>query len=121
MTFDSRKHNGFDYGHATTIHKAQGATVDESLFYFDRLTNENLAYVALSRHTDDARIFVNKEAMAHWEKEITRSVRAAQAHIKAIALENVTIDFIRAAKKAQAPEQTQEQTQEIKQGMKRKK
>lgn len=121
ITLDTREYNGFDYGHATTIHKAQGATVDESLFYFDRLTNENLAYVALSRHTDDARIFANKEAMAHWEKDITRSVRAAKAAIKATTLENVTNDYIRAQKKAQAPEQTQEQAQEIKQGMKRKK
>ncbi|MFN8973031.1 MAG: AAA family ATPase [Alphaproteobacteria bacterium] len=115
VILDTRKQIGFDYGHATTIHKAQGATVDESLFYFDRLTNENLAYVALSRHTDDATIFVNKEAMPYWEKDITRSVRAAEPAIKAASLENITKKYTQSAQKVREQVQEQELSQEIKQ------
>jgi Ti-type conjugative transfer relaxase TraA len=54
---DTKFYKHLDYGYAATVHKAQGTTVDRSYVlatgHFDRHT----AYVALSRHRDDATVF----------------------------------------------------------------
>ena len=54
---DTKFYNHLDYGYAATVHKAQGTTVDKAYVlatsHFDRHT----AYVALSRHRDNATVF----------------------------------------------------------------
>ena len=54
---DTKFYKHLDYGYAATVHKAQGTTVDRSYVlatsHFDRHT----AYVALSRHRDNAALF----------------------------------------------------------------
>jgi Ti-type conjugative transfer relaxase TraA len=54
---DTKFYPHLDYGYAATVHKAQGTTVDKTYVlatsHFDRHT----AYVALSRHRDDATVF----------------------------------------------------------------
>src|SRR3984957_10282122 len=54
---DTKFYKHLDYGYAATVHKAQGTTVDRSYVlgstHFDRHT----AYVALSRHRDNANVF----------------------------------------------------------------
>jgi Ti-type conjugative transfer relaxase TraA len=54
---DTKFYKHLDYGYAATVHKAQGTTVDRSYVlattHFDRHT----AYVALSRHRDNATVF----------------------------------------------------------------
>src|SRR4051794_36488068 len=44
------------------VHKAQGATVDRTLVYGSALMDRHLAYVALTRHRDDAVLYAAKEA-----------------------------------------------------------
>ena len=59
---DISKYNNFDYGYATTVHKSQGATVDNTLLYVNsKGWNRNLAYVGMSRHKDNLDVFVNKD------------------------------------------------------------
>jgi Ti-type conjugative transfer relaxase TraA len=57
VTVDTKFYQHLDYGYAATVHKAQGTTVDKTYVlatsHFDRHT----AYVALSRHRDDATLF----------------------------------------------------------------
>jgi Ti-type conjugative transfer relaxase TraA len=54
---DTKFYRHLDYGYAATVHKAQGTTVDKTYVlatsHFDRHT----AYVALSRHRDNATVF----------------------------------------------------------------
>src|SRR4051794_25419243 len=52
----------FSYGYAATVHKAQGATVDRMLVYGSAMMDRHLAYVALTRHRDDAVLYASKEA-----------------------------------------------------------
>jgi Ti-type conjugative transfer relaxase TraA len=54
---DTKFYKDLDYGYASTVHKAQGSTVDRSYVlatpHFDRHTT----YVALSRHREQATVF----------------------------------------------------------------
>jgi hypothetical protein len=58
---DTKFYKHVDYGYAATVHKAQGTTVDRSYVlattHFDRHT----AYVALSRHRDNANVFYARD------------------------------------------------------------
>jgi Ti-type conjugative transfer relaxase TraA len=58
---DTKFYKHLDYGYAATVHKAQGTTVDRSYVlgstHFDRHT----AYVALSRHRDNATLFYARD------------------------------------------------------------
>jgi Ti-type conjugative transfer relaxase TraA len=58
---DTKFYKHLDYGYAATVHKAQGTTVDRSYVlattHFDRHT----AYVALSRHRDNATVFYARD------------------------------------------------------------
>lgn len=47
-----------DHGYATTIHKSQGATVDSVKVLASPTLDRHLTYVALTRHRDDARLYV---------------------------------------------------------------
>src|SRR5215217_3913961 len=51
----------FSHGYAATVHKAQGATVDRTLVYGSALMDRHLAYVALTRHRDDAVLYASRE------------------------------------------------------------
>ncbi len=57
VTIPYRKYLAFDHGYATTIHKAQGVTVDHSYVLTNRNMNAGLKYVALTRHRDGLQVF----------------------------------------------------------------
>ena len=64
VTFDAAQFRQFDHGYAVTSHSSQGLTAGRVLANFDtdssrNLINTRLAYVAMSRASDDARIFTN--------------------------------------------------------------
>jgi ATP-dependent exoDNAse (exonuclease V) alpha subunit len=58
---DTKFYKHLDHGHAATVHKAHGTTVDRSYVlattHFDRYT----AYVARSRHRDNATVFYARD------------------------------------------------------------
>ena len=59
---DISKYNNFDYGYATTVHKSQGATVENTLLYVNsKGWNRNLAYVGMSRHKENLDVYVNSD------------------------------------------------------------
>jgi len=64
VTFDPGRMRYFDYGYAVTSHSSQGITAGRVLANIDTeaarsLINSRLAYVAISRASDDARIYTN--------------------------------------------------------------
>ncbi len=66
VSFDPRAFNHFDHGYAVTIHKSQGATVDHGYVLASRSMDRHLAYVAMTRHRDDMRLFVSNEDRPKW-------------------------------------------------------
>lgn len=72
--FDPRQFQNFDHGYAVTIHKSQGATVDHAYVLASRTMDRHLAYVAMTRHRDEMRLFLNAKDRPTWatEQEQTR-------------------------------------------------
>ncbi len=67
ISFDPAKMRGFDHGYAVTSHSSQGLTAGRVIANIDtessrNLINTRLAYVALSRASEDARIYTNNAA-----------------------------------------------------------
>ena len=52
LGFDLKAYADIDHGYATTIHKAQGATVDRAYVLATPWLDQHATYVALSRHRD---------------------------------------------------------------------
>lgn len=50
LTFSPQDFTAIDHGYAVTIHRAQGCTVDRSFVLSSQTLDENLTYVALTRH-----------------------------------------------------------------------
>jgi conjugative relaxase-like TrwC/TraI family protein len=64
VSFDPSSFRQFDHGYAVTSHSSQGLTAGRVLAHFDTdsshsLINTRLAYVAISRASDDARVYTN--------------------------------------------------------------
>ncbi len=62
-----------DHGYATTIHKSQGATVDQAFVLGSRTMDRHLAYVAMTRHRSDVIFYASKEDMPKFCREMERS------------------------------------------------
>ena len=64
ISFNPTEFRQFDHGYAVTSHSSQGLTSNRVLAHFDTdssrsLINQRLAYVAISRASEDARIYTN--------------------------------------------------------------
>ncbi len=73
IQIDQRFYCNLDHGYATTIHKSQGATVDDVRVLVSRNMDRHLTYVALTRHRDTVRLYVGMN-------EFVRSGGALVAH-----------------------------------------
>jgi conjugative relaxase-like TrwC/TraI family protein len=67
ITFNPGEFRQFDHGYAVTSHSSQGLTAGRVLANIDTdsnrgLINDRLAYVAISRASDDARVYTNNSA-----------------------------------------------------------
>jgi ATP-dependent exoDNAse (exonuclease V) alpha subunit len=64
-SFEASEHRHFDYGYAVTSHSSQGQTAGRVLVHVEtdraseKLVNQRLAYVAVSRGQCDARIYTD--------------------------------------------------------------
>ena len=61
VSFDTNFYKDFYYGYAATVHKTQGVTVDQTYVLGTKHFDKHSAYVALSRHRDDVRLYVSKD------------------------------------------------------------
>ncbi len=64
ISFNPSEFRQFDHGYAVTSHSSQGLTSNRVIAHFDTdssqsLINQRLAYVAISRASEDARIYTN--------------------------------------------------------------
>lgn len=99
-----------DHGYAVTTHKAQGVTVDATYVLAGSMNDRELSYVQLSRHRDEARLYVPQAAV---EDEL----RAADLELTGNAIEDLkslvrqmersgqketTLDYIEIAQESQA-------------------
>lgn len=55
------QYTAFDHGYATTIHKSQGDTVDRAFVLASKSMDRHMAYVAMTRHRDGAKLYAATE------------------------------------------------------------
>lgn len=67
LTFSPHLFPYFDQGWAITIHKSQGTTVDISFVLASHEMNQNLTYVALSRHRENTHVYMSY--LDFWRQE----------------------------------------------------
>ena len=77
IRLDPRSFQSFDHGYAVTIHKSQGATVDQAYVLASRSMDRHLAYVAMTRHREAMRVFIRRDDSPDWATE-RRELRRAQ-------------------------------------------
>lgn len=64
-----------DHGFAVSIHRAQGCTVDQSFVLSSRSMDENLAYVAMTRHREEAQFYTaNEISRKHQDRKFDLAV-----------------------------------------------
>ncbi len=68
VTFDIKEYNQIDYGYALTIHKEQGATVDKAYVLADKMMDNRLIYVAMSRHRERVELYYGKDDFSNREQ-----------------------------------------------------
>lgn len=59
LTFSPKLYDAFDHCYATTIHKSQGATVDNAFLLSSRQMDRHITYVAMSRHRDAVKLYLD--------------------------------------------------------------
>lgn len=63
VRIDTGMYNKLDYGHATTVHKAQGASVDTSHSLVGDRSSAEMAYAGVTRHKEETHIYTTKTVM----------------------------------------------------------
>lgn len=81
-------------GYATTIHKSQGQTVDRAYVLATDRFNAHLAYVALTRHREEATVFYGRDQFAS-DADLTRTFSRQQP-------KDSTLDYLEAFKHGRA-------------------
>lgn len=61
---EQRFYNNLDHGYATTIHKSQGATVDQVKVLASLSLDRHLTYVAMTRHREDLAVYYGRRSFA---------------------------------------------------------
>ncbi|POO48435.1 Ti-type conjugative transfer relaxase TraA, partial [Agrobacterium rosae] len=63
LSLPIKDYQSFDHGYATTIHKAQGATVDRAFVMASSTMDRHLSYVAMTRHRDTATLYAGRDEL----------------------------------------------------------
>lgn len=64
IEFNPSEYDGFRHGYATTIFKAQGASIKDVYVFHDKFSGIRNSYVSLSRHIDELKLYTNRESTA---------------------------------------------------------
>jgi Ti-type conjugative transfer relaxase TraA len=74
-----------DHGYATTIHKAQGATVDRGFVLASGSMDRHLTYVGMTRHRDQVTMYAGRDEFA--------DVAALSSRLSRAQLKETTLDY----------------------------
>lgn len=77
LKVDLADYNNINHGYASTIHKAQGVTVDDAYVLASPNMNANLTYVANTRHRDNLSFVYSREQFKNSD-ELVRSLSKAE-------------------------------------------
>jgi len=64
VVIEQRFYSNVDHGYATTVHKAQGATVDRVKVLASLSLDRHLTYVAMTRHREDLAVYYGARSFA---------------------------------------------------------
>ena len=78
-----------DHGYATTIHKAQGATVDRAYVLASGTMDRHLTYVAMTRHREEARLYAGRDEFS--------DLAALSGRLSRSQAKETTLDYDQAA------------------------
>lgn len=67
VAVDTDQYNHITYGYAATVHKLQGATIDNSFVLASEGFDRHLGYVALSRHREFMRLYYSRDKFQNYE------------------------------------------------------
>ena len=62
IEFNPKEYDGLKHGYATTIFKAQGASIKDVYVFHDKFSGIRNSYVSLSRHIDELKLYTNRES-----------------------------------------------------------
>ncbi len=68
ITIMPNHYTAFDHGYACTIHKSQGATVDNAYVLGSNTMDQHLTYVAMTRHRHEMRLYAEPTALRRLER-----------------------------------------------------
>jgi len=74
-------YTAFDHGYACTIHKSQGATVDNSYVLGSNTMDHHLSYVAMTRHRDEMRLYGEPAALRRLERNHDSETKRSALHL----------------------------------------
>lgn len=74
ITFSPAQFPHIDHGYAVTIHRSQGSTLDRSFVLSSQTLDNNLAYVALTRHKQEANFYTASEIKMSFERTFNLQV-----------------------------------------------
>ncbi len=76
VTVDQVAYDQVDHGYAVTLHKSQGATVDRAYVLASGGMDQHLAYVAMTRHRDEATLYAGHDDFRDEQHLVARLSRA---------------------------------------------
>lgn len=80
------RYRAFDHGYATTIHKAQGATVQHAMVLASETMDRHLTYVAMTRHKDSVALFA--------DRDVFENVGALSKRLSRSGLKETSLDYL---------------------------
>ncbi|WP_245445361.1 Ti-type conjugative transfer relaxase TraA, partial [Agrobacterium rosae] len=82
-----KDYQSFDHGYATTIHKAQGATVDRAFVMASSTMDRHLTYVAMTRHRDATTLYAGRDEL--------KNITALSDSMSRSGAKETTLDYIK--------------------------
>ncbi|KKB96217.1 ATP-dependent RecD-like DNA helicase [Candidatus Arcanobacter lacustris] len=72
VKFDTSTYKDFSYGYAITINKSEGESIDRSYILFDDKMNANLTLIAMTRHKQDVRAYIDGNQFIDFKDVVTK-------------------------------------------------
>jgi Ti-type conjugative transfer relaxase TraA len=110
VTVSMADYAAMDHGYATTIHKAQGATVDRTYVLASGSMDRHLTYVAMTRHRDSVMLYAGQD---EFKDVVALSSRLSRAQLKETTLDYTSAYAERRGVESEKPAQPQRRRQEI--------